>query len=309
MTETKAKTETKAASPASAVPRQKLVLICGLAGSGHSTALHYLADAGYSAIDNLPLFLFDQLIAREIETHHRQFAVSVDVRTSGFTTEALLGLVADIRRRLDGGVILIFLTASPPELLRRYNATRRQHPLLLDGKNKTDSLAEAIAQDGSRLASVEAIADSVIDTSGLTPTALRHALLTAIGSPQSRPLPVLVSSFSYRFGVPEAADMLFDMRFLQNPHWQGDLADKSGRDKAVGDFITADPAFAPFIAGVMALLAVALPLYQKQGRPQCRLAFGCTGGRHRSVFAAEYIASQLAGDYDVRLTHHHLHGG
>ena len=293
-------------------PPPKLVLICGLAGSGHSTALHYLADAGYTAIDNLPLFLFDQLISREIETHHRRLAVSVDARTSGFSTEALLGLVADIRRRLGGQVRLIFLTASTAELLRRYNATRRHHPLLATSKTNPPDLAAAIAQDGARLASAEAIADCVIDTTGCAPTSLRQQLLTSIGMPSSHPLPVLISSFSYRFGLPETADMVFDMRFLANPHWQGDLADKNGQDKGVQDYILADPAFAPFMDGLLAMLAVALPLYQKQGRPQCGLAFGCTGGRHRSVFAAEYIAQGLnkaKAAYDIRLTHHHLHGG
>lgn len=286
-----------------------LLLICGLAGSGHSTALHYLADAGYSAVDNLPLFLFNQLIAGEIETHGRRLAVSVDVRTSGFTASGFIELVADIRRRLGKNMMLIFLTASPQELLRRYNATRRHHPLVASGGL---TLPRAIAHDAEGLASIEAVADSVIDTTGTVPSDFRQQLLAVIGASPPSPLPVLISSFSYRTALPQSADMVLDMRFLQNPHWREDLADKTGRDAAVQAYIASDPAFQGFMAGVMAMLEVALPLYQAQGRPQWGLAFGCTGGRHRSVFAAEYVAQQLReakigkGKYDVRLTHYNI---
>ncbi len=286
-------------------PSKKLVVICGLSGSGLSTASHFLEDAGYTAVDNLPLFLFDQLISREVEANGRHLVVSIDARTSGFSSDSLLALMRDIRRRLGDQVILIFLTTSEAELIRRFNAARRRHPL-----TRIEGIADmetAIMRDMERMKGVDAEADLVIDTTGSIPGDLRRRLLQDIGADIHEMMPVEIKSFSYRDGLPDEVDLVFDMRFLVNPHWSAHLAEATGRDQEVQDFIRLDPAFDEYMHHLKMQLDLILPLYQKDGRPQCRIGFGCTGGRHRSVFAAEYIAEHLRGkSYDIRLSHHKL---
>lgn len=279
-----------------------LVVVCGLAGSGISTALHFLEDAGYTAVDNLPLYLFDQLISREVEANKRQLVVSIDARTSGFSSDGFMRLMADIRKRLDQGVMLIFLTTAQDELIRRFNVTRRRHPLMhIHGDI---DLGLAIEKDIDRMKDIVEIADLMIDTTGLAPQHLRRQLLLGVGSKATEPMPVFVKSFSYRHGVPDDADMVFDMRFLSNPHWVSDLAEQTGRDAPVQEYICQDPAFDRFMNQLKAQLDMILPLYQQEGRPQFTIGFGCTGGRHRSVFAAEYIAAYLKNHaYDARLQH------
>jgi len=286
-------------------PSKKLVVICGLSGSGLSTASHFLEDAGYTAVDNLPLFLFDQLISREVEANGRHLVVSIDARTSGFTADSLLALMSDIRRRLGDQVMLIFLTTSEAELIRRFNAARRHHPLTrIEG---IADLASAISRDSERMKSIDAKADLVIDTTGSVPADFRRRLLQEIGTDIHELMPIEINSFSYRDGLPDEVDLVFDMRFLVNPHWSAHLAEATGRDQEVQDFICLDPAFDAFMEHLKKQLDVILPLYQKDGRPQCRIGFGCTGGRHRSVFAAEYVAEYLRGkSYDIRLSHHKL---
>ena len=286
-------------------PIKKLVVICGLSGSGLSTASHFLEDAGYTAVDNLPLFLFDQLISREVEANGRHLVVSIDARTSGFTSESLLALMRDIRRRLGDQVMLIFLTTGEAELIRRFNAARRSHPLTrIEG---ISDLETAISRDMERMTGVDKEADLVIDTTGSIPADFRRRLLQEIGADIHELMPVEIKSFSYRDGLPDEVDLVFDMRFLANPHWSAHLAESTGRDPEVQDFIRLDPAFDEYMNHLKMQLDLILPLYRKDGRPQCRISFGCTGGRHRSVFAAEYIAEYLRGkSYDIRLSHQKL---
>lgn len=289
------------------IPSKKLVVICGLSGSGLSTASHFLEDAGYTAVDNLPLFLFDQLISREVEANGRHLVVSIDARTSGFTSDSLLALMWDTRRRLGDQVMLIFLTTSEAELARRFNAARRRHPLTTS--EGIADLASAISHDMERMKGIDAEADLVIDTTGSIPGDLRRRLLQEIGADTHEHMPVEIKSFSYRDGLPDEVDLVFDMRFLTNPHWSAHLAEATGRDQDVQDFIRLDPSFDEYMHHLKMQLDLVLPLYQKDGRPQCRIGFGCTGGRHRSVFAAEYIAEYLRGkSYDIRLTHQKLSG-
>ena len=281
----------------------RLVLIAGLAGSGYSTALNILEDAGFSAIDNLPFSLINQLISLEVETGGRQVAVSLDGRTSGFDVNGLRDLMMDLKNRLSGQVRLVFLTASEQELARRFNATRRQHPLdeRDSGHDAAKGLADAIERDWQMMAPIGHFADVTIDTTGTNPTDFRSLLLSQLGLPllgdgdTPWQMPVFISSFSYRHGIPQDADMVLDMRFLDNPHWQEGLAELTGRDSAVAEYIAGNPAFHRWIEALTTLLEEALPRFAKEGRPQFSIAFGCTGGRHRSVFAAESVAEVIKG--------------
>lgn len=280
----------------------QLVLISGLAGSGYSTALNVLEDVGFSAVDNLPLALVDKLISLEVETAGRQLAVSLDGRTSGFNAEGLVDLMADIRRRLGDRVKLVFLSAEEDVIYRRFNATRRHHPL-----DQSGDLMVAIHKDGKRMAPVEQIADIAIDTSGASPTQFRAALLSQLGLGQSRKMPVLIQSFSYRYGLPQDADMVFDMRFIENPHWQPDLADQTGLDQDVQDYLSASETFTSAMKNIQDLLEGALPRFDAEGRPKISIAAGCTGGRHRSVFTAVSLAERITSmGYDVTISHREL---
>ena len=283
-------------------PSGRLVLVTGLAGAGYSTALDTLQDMGYLAVDNLPMSLISQLVSLEVEAAGKKLAVSIDVRTSGFDASELEGLMADFRNRLGDRIAMIFLTASRDELFRRYNATRRRHPLSVNGM--ADDLNEAVEMDWERMAPLNPIADASIDTSETSPSEFRHALLAAIGEAKAEPLPVSVQSFSYRKGVPANADMVLDMRFLGNPHWEPGLADKTGLDGEVQKFIRDDPAFGKAIGHLEKFLALALPRFSAEGRPRFSIATGCTGGRHRSVFAAVEIAAMLEkAGHSVQLSH------
>ena len=289
--------------------KPRLVLIAGLAGSGYSTALNILEDAGFSAIDNLPFSLVNQLISLEVETGGRQVAVSLDGRTSGFRVKGLHDLMIDLKNRLPGQVQLVFLTASEQELARRFNATRRHHPLdEHDAANDAArGLADAIHRDWELMAPIGEIADITIDTTGTNPTNFRSLLLSQLGlGDDINPLkmPVFISSFSYRHGIPQDADMVLDMRFLDNPHWQEGLAALTGRDAPVGDFISGNPAFHRWMTALTTLLEETLPRFAQEGRPQFSIAFGCTGGRHRSVFAAETVAQVIRSmGHQVSLNH------
>ena len=279
-----------------------LVVVCGLAGSGISTALHFLEDAGYTAVDNLPLYLFDQLISREVEANKRQLVVSIDARTSGFSSVAFLRLITDIRKRLDQRVMLIFLTTMKDELSRRFNVTRRRHPLM-HMKGETD-LSKAIDKDIHRMKDIAELADIIIDTTGVAPQQLRRQLLLAVGSTAKEPMPIKIQSFSYRHGAPSDSDLVFDMRFLTNPHWVSDLTNKTGLDAAIQDYIQEDPAFERFMNQLKAQLDLILPLYQQEGRSQFTISFGCTGGKHRSVYAVEYVAAYLKSrSYNAQIKH------
>lgn len=284
---------------------RKLVLVTGFAGAGSSTALNILEDIGFLAVDNLPLALVSQLIGLEVETASRRVAVSIDGRTSGFDPKSLAMLISDLRARLGDGVMLVFLTASRDELYRRYNATRRLHPLSHDGVDET--LMEAIDRDSVKMAEVEALADVVIDTTGAAPKQFRQSLLNKLGEEIAAFLPVEITSFSYRQGLPETADMVLDMRFLENPHWQPGLAAETGEDADVQAFILADPGFNSFIDRLITLLDDVLPRYALEGRPRFAIAAGCTGGRHRSVFTALTIARRLEEKgYPVSLNHREI---
>ena len=280
----------------------KLVLVTGVSGAGHSTALKILEDYGFTAVDNLPLALVDPLIALEVETGGRSIAIGLDVRTSGFGADAVARLVKNLAKRLGDDFKMVFISAGHADLMRRYNATRRQHPLGHDY-----DLDAAVRTDMARMADVEALADIVIDSSGLSPADLRGALLGTLGLDKAPPMPVHIVSFSYRHGLPETADQVFDMRFAKNPHWDDGLRDQTGLDSKVAEFLAKDEMAIAVLDQVKSMLALMLSRMNSDGRAHLTLAFGCTGGKHRSVWAAAQIASWIKAEgHPVRLEHREL---
>ena len=276
-------------------PLPHLLVITGLAGAGHSTALRLLEDIGYEAVDNLPLSLLGGLAAGAPD---RPIAIGIDSRTRGFSPAAL---IAELEALKAGGrdVRLIFLLCSDSVLQRRFTETRRRHPLATDRP-----VADGIRHERNLLAPLREIADLVIDTSELKTGDLKRVLSSHFAADRAPGLAIAVISFSYRQGLPREADLVLDARFLRNPHYEAELRDLTGRDPEVVRFIEADPGFAPFFTGLTGLLLPLLPRFEQEGKSYLTLAVGCTGGKHRSVMVAERLADWLrAQGQAVELRH------
>ncbi len=284
---------------------KKLILVTGTSGAGLSTALKILEDVGIKAVDNIPLALIDQLVALEVETAGRQLAVGLDARTSGFSAESVGRLAANLRDRLGQSCSIVFISAAKQDLMRRFNTTRRQHPL-----GEGLSLADAVTADLARMSEIASLADVRIDTTGSKPADMRRHLLDGFGVNDQSLTPVIVMSFSYRDGLPEEADVVLDMRFADNPHWIDDLRGKTGRDAKIDAYLRQDEAAQSVLANLKSMLTPMLCRMSAEGRPFTTIAFGCTGGRHRSVWAAEVIAEWLrARGHEISLKHRNLNGG
>jgi UPF0042 nucleotide-binding protein len=274
---------TRAPSPAASSARLPLILVTGLSGAGHSTALRALEDLGYEAVDNLPLAFLNTP-----DGFDRPMAIAVDSRTRGFTAEALLERVERLRAEPGLKVTLVFLTCADEVLQRRFTETRRRHPLAQDRP-----VADGIRQERLLLEGLSAAADLVIDSSDLAIADLKRLMQGHFALVRGAALSIAVTSFSYRHGLPREADLVFDVRFLANPHYKPELRELTGRDAAVGAHIEADPAFAGFFADLTAMLLPLLPGFEREGKSYLTLAVGCTGGRHRSVFVGEKLADWL----------------
>ncbi|NCC20931.1 MAG: RNase adapter RapZ [Alphaproteobacteria bacterium] len=259
---------------------EKLLIVTGLSGAGMSSALKSLEDFGYEVLDNFPIPLLDPLLDQE-ETEGRRIAVGIDSRTRGFSPVALIDTVD---RR---GAELLFMTCDDAVLQKRFTETRRKHPMAKDKPVK-----DGIRLEHTLLEPVQARAHLVIDTSGLSIHDLRRMMEGYYGSPEGR-LTTTIMSFGYRNGLPREADIVMDVRFLRNPHWDPKLKPLTGKQKKVGAYIEEDENFAPFIENLKKTLAVALPRYAHEGKTYLTIAIGCTGGKHRSVYVAERLAEWL----------------
>jgi len=264
----------------------QLVIVIGQSGSGHSTALNIMEDAGFTAVDNLPLALMDQLVALSVETENIKLAIGVDLRTAGFDPETVIRLVTNLKSAMVDRCQVVLIQASTEELLRRYKTTRRRHPLV----KQAGSLEDAIEKDRLLLTSIAHLADIQIDSTGSAPDEFRKVLLSRLGLRGQDDVLLTIQSFSYKKGLPESADYVFDVRFLKNPHWQSDLREKTGIDEAVRLFVEGDPLFNCFMERVTGLIEDTLPSQTGDGRPSVTIAFGCTGGKHRSVVSAQWFA-------------------
>ena len=277
--------------------RRRLVLVTGMSGAGRSTALKELEDLGFEAIDNIPLAMLDGIDA---DRSGRPLAVGIDSRARDFAVDGMLERMTDAAARFD--IVSLFLHADEETLTRRYRETRRRHPMAPDG-----SPLAGIERELRLLEPLQRVADIVIDTSLLTAHDLRRLLRAHFTSDPQEGMSIFVTSFSFRLGLPREADLVFDMRFLSNPHYIDALRPLTGRDRAVGAHIAKDPDFAPFLEGVAALLWKLLPRYAREGRAYLTIAVGCTGGRHRSVFTAEQLARLLRErGWRATLTHRDL---
>lgn len=283
-------------------PMAPLVLIVtGLSGAGRTTAINALEDLGYEALDNFPLSLFEALVAPVLGTP-APIAVGVESRTRGFSARALMDTVDRLRGTWRAGAVLVYLDCSDDVLLARFNQTRRRHPLA-----PAEDPATGIARERDVLSEVRAHADAVIDTSEMTPHELKAELGARFALDGSLGMSVLVQSFSYRRGTPHGADMVIDTRFLGNPYWEEHLRALDGRDERIQVFVSGDPLYAAFFDKLCEMVTMLLPAYRAEGKAYFAIAFGCTGGRHRSVSVAEDFARHLAAEgWPVSVRHHEL---
>ena len=266
--------------------RAPLLVVTGMSGAGRSTALKTLEDMGYEAIDNLPLSLLPGLVGSEVT--RGPLAVGVDVRTRDFAVPALVEALDRLVAEQQIELKVVFLDCDDELLVRRYTETRRRHPLA--GERP---VTDGIRLERQRLWPLRGRADLSIDTSTLTPGDLKRLLHGHFALDRAPGIAVFLTSFSYRHGLPRDADLVFDMRFLRNPHYDEALRPKTGRDADVGAYIEADPDFARLFAELCQWLDDLLPRFESEGKSYLTIAIGCTGGRHRSVYLAERLASRL----------------
>ena len=289
------------------VPPKRILIVTGMSGAGKSSALNVLEDMGYEVVDNLPLSLLRRLLmigdGVSPSSDARPLAVGIDTRTRGFDAEDVVQRIKALRKsNIDMRVM--FVDCAGGELVRRFSETRRRHPLALD-RPATDG----IARERELLAPLRRWADAVIDTTDYSVHDLRRVLRAKFHEQRQEQLTVTLMSFGYARGIPRDADLVFDLRFLANPHWQEDLRPLTGRDAPVGAYITKDPMFAPAFTRIMELIEMLLPHYDREGKSYLTIAFGCTGGKHRSVFATEEAKKRLqAAGYTPAIVHRDMKG-
>lgn len=278
--------------------KQPLIIVTGLSGAGISSVMAILEDMEFSAYDNFPLSLLQQLLQQERGTG-RPVAVSFDARAHNFDPTALMREIASLKAGDDWLVKTLFLSADDTVLLKRFSETRRLHPMARDR-----SVVDGIIAEKSLLYTLKHEAGHVVDTSDYSVHDLRRFIEGYAGGMLHGRLNMSVMSFSYRHGLPREADLVFDVRFLRNPNWEKDLKEKTGLSSEVQAYVRQDEAYAPFLNNIQSMLDLLLPRYQSEGKSYLTIAFGCTGGKHRSVTIAEEIGKFLKSK-DINLAIHH----
>lgn len=268
----------------------RILLVTGLSGAGKSTVLRTLEDSGWEVVDNLPLSLLEYLLSaplsQGVSTIRRPLAIGIDSRTREFDADGIIEQIERLGSDHSYPVETLYLECAGSELLRRYSETRRRHPLAPD-RPATDG----IAAERDLMEPLRRLSDYIIDTTDTDPNALQQQIRQRFGSAGASPN-IHIMSFGFARGVPRNADTVFDMRFLRNPHWKDDLRPMTGLDAPVGDYIAGDEAY-DSVSRIEELILTLLPRYFHEGKSYISVAFGCTGGRHRSVHVAERAAARL----------------
>ncbi len=270
-----------------------ILLLTGLSGAGKTTALKTLEDMGWEVVDNLPLILLDRLLDTPLPAGHadedvRPLALGIDARTRGFDATAIVQRIRALREKHGHDIETLFLDCSGTELERRFAETRRRHPLALDRP-----AADGIARERELTEPLRRWASQIIDTTGFNSNSLQQEIRARFSRERLSDPVLTILSFGFSRGVPRNADLMFDMRFLQNPHWDERLRPLTGLNPQVAAYIAQDPAYEEAIGKIEDLLLTLLPRYAEGGKAYITVAFGCTGGKHRSVHVAERVAKRL----------------
>ena len=282
--------------------RMHLVLISGLSGSGKSIALNVLEDAGYYCVDNLPSLLLQQLVGQLDQQGYSKVAVAIDIR--GGESVTMLPQQLDALRANDLDLQLLFLDAKDETLLKRFSETRRRHPLASDDR----TLSEAIVEERVRLEALVELGHH-LDTSDVRPNTLREWVRQFIAAEPGRGLTLLFESFGFKHGVPLDADLVFDARCLPNPHYEMALRPLTGRDAPVRAFLEAESEVIRMRDDIARFIASWLPAYIRDSRSYLTVAVGCTGGQHRSVYLAEWLAQRFRDEARVLVRHREIQAG
>ena len=294
----------KGSAKASARVGAPFIVLTGLSGSGKSQAIRALEDLGYFCVDNLPTTLIPTLAKLSLRAGGdiEKVAIVVDVREGGFLS-SFPDIFRQLRKMPRLNPVLIFLEASHAALVRRFSETRRPHPLAPDR-----SVSEGIRDERQRLNLIRELADEIVDTSDMTVHELRHFFMGLSRDRALSRLVITLLSFGFKHGIPVDADLVFDVRCLPNPHFVPTLRRRTGRDKAVADFLERDPSTREFMDRLDAYLRFVIPFYIAEGKSYLTIAIGCTGGRHRSVMIAERLRKSLGdmGAARVRVRHRDL---
>ena len=272
----------------------QLIIITGASGAGRTTAINVFEDVGFESVDNIPISMIDSLVLSK--TRNKNLALGVDIRTREFSPENLRKLLSKYKKMV---VKIIFLDCDSNKLLKRFNETRRSHPL-----SGVKSLSEALVEEMEYLKPIKDFANIIIDTTDYSPTDLREELLNNLSIAKIKKFSILLQSFSYKNGLPRNFDMIFDCRFLKNPYWISHLKELDGRDKKVQDFVSSSREFKIFFSKVLSLINFLIPQVQKEGKSQFSIGFGCTGGQHRSVVFVNMLRNKLNSDGHNVLSNH-----
>ena len=272
-------------------PKQ-ILLVTGLSGAGKSTVLRTLEDLGWEVVDNLPLLLLDRLLGAPLpegsEGNNQPLAIGIGARTRDFDPDRIVKRIKTLREDHGHDIGTLFLDCAGSELERRYSETRRRHPLALDRL-----ASDGIARERELLAPLRRWANRLIDTTNLTANELAQQVRESFSGEGLGEPTLSILSFGFSRGVPRNADLVFDMRFLRNPHWVPTLRPGTGLDADVSAYIAEDPAYEAAVSQIESLLLLLLPRYKAEGKSYVTVAFGCTGGRHRSVHVAQRVAGLL----------------
>jgi len=284
---------------------ERILLVTGLSGAGKSTALRTLEDIGWEVVDNLPLSLLEHLLSTPLgqssANRRRPLAIGIDSRTRDFNARRVVEQIKALAANHDYPVETLFFDCSESELLRRYSETRRRHPLAPDRPAQ-----DGIAEERELMAPLRRWSDHVIDTTDTDAPALQQQIRQRFGKAEDAPT-LTIHSFGFARGLPRNSDIVIDVRFLRNPHWDPDLRPLTGLDAAVGAYIAADEGYDEALAKIEDLLLTLLPRYRAEGKSYVSVAFGCTGGRHRSVHVAERVAARLRlGGFSPTVDHRDL---
>lgn len=282
---------------------KSLFIVTGLSGAGLSSTLKILEDLGVEVFDNFPIGFLKNLLSTS-QNQETPIAIGVDTRTRHFDPVMILNIIDDIKANNEWNLQTLFLAADDHVLLRRFTETRRVHPLARDR-----SISDGIAAEKALLYPLKYKANVVIDTSELNIHDLRRHIESRIEAYITDQLNINIVSFSYRHGIPREADMVFDMRFLSNPHWKEEYRHLTGLDKEIQTYIEHDEIFPEFYNNLVAMLSKLLHRYKDNGKRYFTVAFGCTGGQHRSVYTAQKIAGWLkTQNHPVTIHHREMKG-
>lgn len=282
------------------------MLVTGLSGAGKSTVLRALEDLGWEVVDNLPIRLLGPLLALPTgdggEAAERPLAVGIDSRTRGFSADRIVRTIKRLRDDAKHDVSTLFLDCAGAELDRRYSETRRRHPLAEDRP-----ASDGISREREMLDGLRRWAEHLIDTTAYSSNDLQQEIRRRFALADRSGPTINVMSFGFARGLPRNADLVFDMRFLRNPHWVDSLREGTGLDSAVADYVRGDPAYETAVSQIEKLIETLIPRYQAEGKSYVTVAIGCTGGRHRSVHVADRIGGFLRGlGYQPNVIHRNL---